>query len=192
MHSRQSEDLQQLLARFNARHSLCISFEELPFFEQLKALHHYDSSGFLKKSNARGARFSADQWPFPGKLFEVIILVNVFFEDEAVNHAIAKEVTRVLSDDGYLLIVQETNIPLRSISKWLYKEKLEKTQCHYYDDFAVNRLSSWLSCVFPQVYSCCFTACFAKNVLPLTPLFANAGQLKPARSKYAVDIKAHS
>jgi len=185
MQAKQQQDLEKILSRFTAKHSLCISHETLPLFEKLKSLHHYTASGFLSDSTIVGTQFDYQSWPFPGNTFELLLLHNVFTDQNRDHIAeILQESLRVVTEDGYLLIVQSNAIPLKDISKYLLKLPLQKLDSYYYDGFSLYQINSWFAYVLPFFYSRQFSICFCKKTTPLSPIFNLAENVKNMRRKY--------
>ena len=189
MQAKQQEDLKKILSRFNAKHSLCISHKTLSLFETVQSLHHYTANGFLNDASNVGAKFDYQAWPFPSKTFELLLLHNVFTHKNYQQIAgVLQESLRVVTEDGYLLIVQSDSIPLKDISKYLLKLPLQKLDSYYYDDLSVYQLNSWFAYVLPFFYARQFSICFCKKTIPLTPIFNLAANVKNMRRKYVPNI----
>lgn len=187
MQKRQTDDLVRLLNHLNARHCLSISATPCDFIADVKALYHYSASGFIESDASFGARFAADSWPFASNLFEVVMLATVFTDALQVE-AILSEAVRVLSQGGHLVIFQRSGLSIRLIQQPLLSKGLKKIVGYYYDEFSLSNLRSWPCQLLPEFYSKNFTACYLKNVAPLTPLLGETAILKRTRGKYAVDV----
>ena len=189
MQAKQRQDLKKILSRFTATHSLCISREVLPLFEKLKSLHHYTASGFLTDNTIVGASFNYPSWPFPSKAFELLLLNNVFTDkNREYIGEILQEALRVVTEDGYLLIIQSNMIPLKDISKYLLKLPLQKLDSYYYDQFDLYQINSWFAYVLPFFYARQFSICFCKKTIRLTPIFNLSENIKNMRRKYVPNI----
>ena len=192
MQDKQLEDLEIFLSRFSVKRAFYLGQTRKAYFDHVSALHHYASSGFLQEGQHFGAFFSEDAWPFPSKLFDLVILDNGLVNNSGLAQIIM-EAVRVLSDEGCLIVTQHkksllSDTPFRLVNKAIKVQGLHKIESHYYDIFKVQTTQSWLPCLLPESFSYEYIASFSKQVIPLSPLFSGAKEMVKLPGKYAIGM----
>ncbi|WP_116962992.1 methyltransferase domain-containing protein [Fastidiosibacter lacustris] len=193
MQVKQLQDLEIVLSRFSVKRAFFLGHQKPQYFDKLIALHHYAASGFLKTKAAFGACFREENWPFPARFFDIILLENTFVDHSKYTQLLS-EASRVLSDDGYLIVVQsktsanDKELPFRLVYQVLKEHKLHKIDSHYYDTFKLQQTKTWLPCLLPESFSYVFNASFSKRVIPLSPLFLGTKDMVKLPGKYAIGM----
>ncbi|MFZ9034679.1 MAG: class I SAM-dependent methyltransferase [Francisellaceae bacterium] len=192
MLSRQLVVLKKILDRFSVKRSLLISEVSFDVFDQSKAVQHFTATAFLTNAmEAQGCVYLAEAWPFDDGMFDIIVMNNVFdfFKDN--REALIKEAMRVLNDDGHLVVMQQSGLPVMMLEKIMKGYVVHKMDEYYFDDFILSQPGSWAANLMPQLFSVCYILGYQKSTIPLTPLYPRKRVLAVAPKKALPSFRLH-